>query len=98
MCTYIIICTNGSQLSITTALVTKSGDTLPHIAVSKGDLPTIEYLVRECGIKVNGECNFYILTLSCKIKKNHLATSLICSCKTRMASVVNTASYIAVPV
>ena len=53
-------CTNDIQLSIATALVTKSGDPLPHIAVSKEDLPTIKYLVRECDVKVNGECNFYV--------------------------------------
>ena len=63
-----------------TALVTKTGDTLPYLAVVKGDLPTIEYLVRECNVKINGECNsdyeLYSIALVTKIRGEsfHLAS------------------------
>ena len=42
---------------MTTALVTKSGDTLPDLAVSNGDLFTLKYLVNECSVPMKGEYN-----------------------------------------
>ena len=45
------------MIFLTTALVTKTGYTLPYLAVCEGNLSTIEYLVKECNVKINGECS-----------------------------------------
>ena len=42
-------------LSLTTALVTKQGESPLAVAVHRGNLKVINYLVKECNANVNGE-------------------------------------------
>ena len=46
--------------ALTTAPVTKSGDTMLGLAVCEGQLDIIKYLVTECSVNVNGEQSVYV--------------------------------------
>ena len=45
---------------LTTAPVTKSGDTMLGLAVRKRQLDIIKYLVTECSVSVNGEQSVFV--------------------------------------
>ena len=53
--------------SPTTAPVTKSGDTMLGLAVRKGQLRVIKYLVTECSVRVNREQSMYVSPAICSV-------------------------------
>ena len=50
---------------LTTAPVTESGDTMLGLAVHKGHLDIIKYLITECSVSVNSEQSVYVSTAIC---------------------------------
>ena len=53
--------------SLTTAPVTKSGDTIMELAVREGQLDIIKYLVAECSVNVNGKQSVYVSPAICGV-------------------------------
>ena len=53
--------------SLTTAPVTKSGDTMLGLVVRVGQLDIIKYLVTECSVSVNGEQSVYVSPAICGV-------------------------------
>ena len=62
----------------TTAPVTKSGDTMLGLAVRKGQLDIIKFLVTECSVSVNGEPSVYVSPAICGVCEHRtLGTTLL---------------------
>ena len=55
------------MFSLTTAPVTRSEDTMLGLAVCKGQLDIIKYLVTECSVSVNGEQSVYVSPAICGV-------------------------------
>ena len=66
---------------LTTAPVTKSGDTMLGLAVHKGQFDIIKYLVTECSASVNGEQSVDVIPAICGVCEHmniHYACSHCC--------------------
>ena len=64
LCILLVYIHNTFMHSLTTAPVTKSGDTMMELIVRKGKFDIIKYLVTECHFSVNGEQQVYLFVVS----------------------------------